>query len=170
MNYIENAERILARLAREDFTTFVELVGKDNRGRPLNQRPLDRLVWAFVKQCHAHGYLAGVMVPMGFGKTTQFCYRAAWELGRDPNRQICIVTDAAEESKERLVMVRAVLDTPEYKLVFPHIQVVVGHDDKSRFTVVRTGYSKDPRCADRNRGAYGLSIDGRRCDVSQSTA
>lgn len=42
MNYIQNAERILARLARGDFATFVEYVGKDNRGRPLNQRPLDR--------------------------------------------------------------------------------------------------------------------------------
>ena len=139
MNYIENAERILARLARTDFPTFVEFVGKDNRGRPLNQRPLDRLVWAFVRQCHADGCLAGVMVPMGFGKTTQFSYRAAWELGKDPNRQICIVTDSVEQSKERVGLVRAILDTPEYELVFPHIQVVAGHDDKSRFTVVRTG-------------------------------
>ena len=77
MRVVARARRIVASLARKDFHTFVEFVGVDDDGMPLTQRPLDRLVWTFVNQCHDKGLLAGVMLPMGFGKTTQFCYRAA---------------------------------------------------------------------------------------------
>ena len=82
MTVLHRAHRLLARAARADYHTFVEYVGVDDDGQPLIQRPLDRLVWDFVAECHAAGAPAGVMLPMGFGKTTQFCYRAAWEIGR----------------------------------------------------------------------------------------
>ena len=73
MNVVQQAHRLLARAARDDYHTFVEYVGVDDDGQPLRQRPLDRLVWGFVEECHAAGAPAGVMLPMGFGKTTQFC-------------------------------------------------------------------------------------------------
>ena len=146
MSLPHDLERILARHARDCFHSFVEYVGRDDDARPLDQRPLDRLVWHFVERCHTAERPAGVMLPMGFGKTTQFCYRAAWELGRDPNRLVCLVTDSADNSKERVELVRNILGTPEYALVFPAVRVLPGHDERGRFTLVRKSLSKDPSC------------------------
>ena len=147
MNMIPTVQRLLARAARTDYDTFVEFVGVDDDGRPLIQRPLDRLVWDFVKTCHGQGAPAGVMLPMGFGKTTQFCYRAAWEIGRDLNLLVSVVTDSEDNSKERVELVRRILDRPEYRLVFPQVKVLQGHDERRRFTIQRDGLSKDPTCS-----------------------
>ena len=144
---IERARRLAAKLARDDYHVFVELVGADDDGRPLIQRPLDRLVWSFVEETHQLGRPAGVMLPMGFGKTTQCCYRSAWEIGRDPNRLVCVVTDSLDNSKERVELIRRILDRPEYRRVFPHVRVVAGKDERARFTVRRVGMSKDPTCS-----------------------
>jgi len=143
---LARAEAVLARLARDDFDVFVEFAGADDDGQPLIQRPLDSLVWTFVEECHRDGAPAGVMLPMGFGKTTQFCYRAAWEIGRDPNLLVSIVTDSGDNSKERVELVRRILGRPQYRRVFPHIKVAEGKDEKQRFTVERTGLSKDSTC------------------------
>ncbi len=107
MNLSHDSERILARSVRHSFDGFLEYVGRDDDARAITQRPVDQLVWHFVERCHAAGRLAGVMLPMGFGKTTQFCYRAAWELGQDPNRLVCLVTDSSDNAKERVGLVRA---------------------------------------------------------------
>ena len=144
MSLVQRAHRLVAKAARDDFHTFVEYVGVDDDGQPLKQRPLDRLVWAFVDECHAAGHPAGVMLPMGFGKTTQFSYRGAWELGRDPNLLTSVVTDSEDNSKERVELIRRILDRPGYQLVFPGITVLQGHDERRRFTVQRDGLSKDP--------------------------
>ncbi len=147
MSVIPRLKRIAAKLARTDFHDFVEFVGADDDGAPLVQRPMDKMMWEFVEQCHDDGVHAGVMLPMGFGKTTQFCYRAGWEIGRDPNALVSVVTDSAENSKERVALIRQILNRPEYRMVFPHIVVIEGHDERSRFTVERDGMSKDPTCS-----------------------
>ena len=147
MTALQEAHRVAAALARRDFHAFVEYVGVDDDGRPLNQRPLDRLVWNFVEECHDARSPAGVMLPMGFGKTTQFCYRAAWEIGRNPNLLVSVVTDSVDNSKERVDLVRRILDREEYRRTFPHIRVVEGRDERSRFTIERDGLSKDPTCS-----------------------
>ncbi len=113
MTLVAQAERMLVRLARRDFHAFVEYVGADDDGQPLNQRPLDRLVWSFVEETHEAGFPAGVMLPMGFGKTTQFCYRAAFEIGRDLNLLASIVTDSVDNSKERVALIRRIINKPE---------------------------------------------------------
>ncbi len=87
------------------------------------------------------------MLPMGFGKTTQFCYRAAWEIGRNPNALVSVVTDSLDNSKERVDLIRRVLDRDEYRKTFPHVQVLTGRDERARFTVERDGLSKDPTCS-----------------------
>jgi len=147
MSALEEAHRLLAREARRDFHAFVEYVGADEDGNPLEQRALDRLVWSFVDDCHARGIPAGVMLPMGFGKTTQFCYRTAYEIGRNENLLATVVTDSVDNSKERVELVRRIIDQPRYRRVFPKIRVVEGKDERQRFTVERKGLSKDPTCS-----------------------
>jgi len=104
-------------------------------------------VWSFVEQTHEDGHPAGVMLPMGFGKTTQFCYRAAFEIGRNPNLLASIVTDSVDNSKERVALIRRIISKPEYRRVFPGVRVMEGHDERSRFTIERDGLSKDPTCS-----------------------
>jgi len=145
MNMIPTVQRLLARAARTDYHTFVEFVGVDDDGRALIQRPLDRLVWDFVKTCHAQGAPAGVMLPMGFGKTTQFCYRAAWEIGRDPNLLVSVVTDSEDNSKERVELIRRILDQPEYRLVFPEVKVMQGTTSGGASRSSATACRKIPR-------------------------
>jgi len=147
MTALAKIHRIAARLARTDFHSFVEYVGADDDGMPMKQRPHDRLVWDFVEETHAAGFPAGVMLPMSFGKTTQFCYRAAFEIGRNPNLLASIVTDSVDNSKERVALIRKIIDKPEYRRVFPHVRVLEGHDERSRFTIERNGLSKDPTCS-----------------------
>ena len=84
---------------------------------------------------------------MGFGETTQFCYRAAWEIGCNPNLLVSVVTDSVDNSKERVDLVRRILDREEYQRTFPHIRVIEGRDERSRFTIERDGLSKDPTCS-----------------------
>ncbi|HEX5136960.1 MAG TPA: hypothetical protein VFY93_08315 [Planctomycetota bacterium] len=147
MNGIGDAHRAAAGLARRSFHDFVSYVGRDENGDPIDQRPLDRLVWDFVEECHAARAPAGVMLPMGHGKTSQFCYRAAFEIGRDPNVLITVVTDSLDNSKERVELIRKVIDLPEYRRTFPGVKVVAGKDERQRFTVERTGLAKEPTVA-----------------------
>ncbi len=160
MSVLEQAHRIAAALARQDFHAFFEYVGSDDEGRPFDQRSLDRLVWEFVEECHRAGAPAGVMVPLGFGKTTQFCYRAAWEIGRDPGVLASIVTDSLENSEIRVALVRQIVARPEYRRVFPEVCVLKGHDERGRFTVRRPGLSKDATCtAAAVLGGTGIRVD-----------
>ncbi len=145
------ASRHFAAAARQDFHFFMEYVGLDELGRPLTQRPLDYLVWDFVDQTHARNQPAGVMLPVGFGKTTQVCYRTAWEIGRDPNVLAAFVADSADNATIRVEMIRAVIETARYKQVFPNVGVKAGRDQRDRFTVTRTGLAKDATCS-----AYGV--------------
>ena len=83
----------------------VEYVGADEDGNPLEQRAVDRLLWSFVEECYAMGAPAGVMLPLGTGKTVQCCYRTAWEIGRNEKLLATIVTDSVDNSKERVELV-----------------------------------------------------------------
>ena len=79
------AEACAIDAARRDFVAFLTYVGLDDEGKPFDRRELDLFVWQFAEECFESQTPAGVMLPMGSGKTTLACWRVAWEIGRDQN-------------------------------------------------------------------------------------
>jgi len=137
------AEEAVITLARQEFGAFIEYVGKDRRGHPIEQHELHELLWEVAEEAWDLGLFLCAMIPMGHGKTTQCCYRAAFEIGRDHNLIGCIVTDNDPNAVMRQELVREIMATEEYRRVFPGVKMVDGKDSKGAFTIQRTGHSKD---------------------------
>jgi len=112
--------------ARLRFAAFVLFAGRDDEGRPVAWRPVDELVWSFVEEAIAEGADVCVMVPNGFGKSTQANWRIAFEIGRNPNLLAAVVTDSEENSALRVSAVRDLLKTAEYRQVFPGVRIAKG--------------------------------------------
>ncbi len=144
---LRQAHAFAAGAARRDFGAFISYVGVDERGEPLDRRPFDRFVWEFAEKCFADGAPCGLMLPMAFAKTTLACYRAAFEIGRDPGILVTLVSYSAERAGELVELVRGILDLEAYRRVFPGIRVKPGKDSMGRFTVLRKGVSNNPTCS-----------------------
>lgn len=141
---LREAHALAVAAAREDFDAFAEYVGVDDLGEPILQAPLHRFMWRFVAWAHEQGLFAGLMIPVGHGKTTQVVLRAAWEIGRDPNLLCRVVAASDDDAKDRARAIRAVMALPAYRRVFPWIVIRRGAEGETEFTVKRTGISKDP--------------------------
>ncbi|HEX5135868.1 MAG TPA: hypothetical protein VFY93_02770 [Planctomycetota bacterium] len=141
---LRDAHGLAIASAREDFDAFAEYVGVDDVGEPIVQAPLHRFMWRFVDWAHERGLYAGVMIPVGHGKTTQAVLRAAWEIGRDENVLCRVVAASEEDAGDRARAIRAVMAHPAYRRVFPGVRIVRGEQSETEFTVKRSGVSKDP--------------------------
>jgi len=144
---LQRAHALAAEAARRDFPSFLAYVGADEQGRPFDRRELDALAWEFAEECFAENVPCGLMLPMGGGKTSLACYRAAFEIGRDPNVLISIVSYAEDRACELVDLVRRIIHRDAYARVFPHVRIVAGKDASDRFTVERKGLSNNPTCA-----------------------
>ena len=144
MNILLQAHALAAKAARNNFGAFLTYVGVDERGLAFERRALDILVWDFAEECFETNTPCGLMLPMGSGKTTLACYRAAWEIGRDPNLLVSIVSYSADRACELVELVRRVVDLAAYQCVFPHVRVLAKRDAQDRFNVERTGISNNP--------------------------
>jgi len=131
-------------LAQRKFGAFVEMVGKDNEGRPLVYRELDAFMWRFAEEGWAAGAPVCLMIPTGFGKTTQIGLRVAWEIGRNPQLVVPFVTESFDESAKRVDSVRDILRDREYRLVFPNVRLKRGRDKAGSFELARDGFEKEP--------------------------
>jgi hypothetical protein len=147
LSSLDGAHAFAAAAARRDFGAFLAYVGIDDRGRPFHAREFDRFVWRFAEECFADSAPCGLMLPMSFGKTSSACYRVAFEIGRDPNVLVSLVSYSAERSSELVELVRGILELETYRRVFPRVRVKAGKDSAARFTVERTGVSNNPTCA-----------------------
>lgn len=156
-----NLLAVVASRCREDFHAFVEFVGVDHEGNPMRQAALHRLIWDFEAWCAERRLYAGIMAPMGHGKTSQCEYRAAWEIGRDPNTLLRFVRSSDDKARESAGAVRSIMALPRYRVVFPGLKMVKGESGESEFTLERTGVSKDPTF-----GCSGvLTGTGSRCTL-----
>lgn len=144
---LDGAHALAAAAARRDFGAFLAYVGVDDRGRAFHAREFDRFVWRFAEGCFAESAPCGLMLPMAFGKTSSACYRVAFEIGRDPNVLVSLVSYSAERASELVELVRGILELEAYRRVFPRVRVRAGKDSAARFTVERTGVSNNPTCA-----------------------
>lgn len=147
--------RMRARLAREDINEFIEFVIKDERtNKPVKQAPHHEefhaladthkrlILWAFVEA----------------GKTQQLAIgRVLWELGRNPNLRIAVISATLDQSQKLVRSIAAYIETSsELREVFPHLRPsgehVVGTKKRKqadpwssqKLTVKRSSRAKDP--------------------------
>jgi hypothetical protein len=160
--HVELALRAETQRARNDFTSFVRLCAADEAGRPLQLEPLHLYWHRHLSWCWKQGLHAGIMAHWSSGKSSGLVVPLpAWLIGKNPNLRIKIVCSSMELARERVQAVKALVTSPMYQRVFPH--VVPGDSWKAdEFTVVRSGSATDQTL--QAKGVFGKGV-GKRADV-----
>lgn len=111
--------------AREDFHRFAQFCIQDEHGGSIVQESLHRVIHLHVETCWWAGLHAGLLAPFGHGKTIQLPVgRTCWELGRDQSLRCKIISNNDGKAMERVMGCTALMFSPAYRLVFPHIKPV----------------------------------------------
>lgn len=155
----------LYELARNDFNVFCELVGRDRAGDSITQKWYHK---EWDKFFNDNKY-AIILAPIEIGKTIQRAnLKVAWDIGRNPNISIGIITAKKQGASQRVSAVKKIIETSfEYKKIFPNItpssDTYTGEEKwtNSAFTVSRSIVSNDPTL--QGVGLLG-AIDGARFD------
>lgn len=137
----------LADAARRDAAVFAQFVMRDeNTGLPIQLAPI-HVEWHDLMDQHDRLVLWSATE---LGKTTHFSIaRALYEIGRNPNIRILIVSDAADRAKKIVKAIKTYIErSSEYRMVFPHVQpdksITSGLWQEGAFNVKRSTMSKDP--------------------------
>ncbi len=130
---------------RTDFHAFMEYCFTDTEtGRPLKQGKIHRQWDAHIRK-HDR---AMIVAPREHGKTEQIPIgRALWELGRNPQLRIKIITQSDSTAVKRLTSIKGHIDrNPRVGEVFPDLRRHPDLDDWSKHTITvdRKGEDKDP--------------------------
>lgn len=156
--------RIALRLkrARDDVGTFIETVVKNTKGVPLELWAGHRLWLAHIDYCWSNGLRSILVAPFGHGKTSCVALPyLAWMIGRDPNIRVKIITKGDGMARERLNLIRQIIESPAYHAVFPGVQKGKRWTDHS-LVLQRTGHAVDPTVQARGLDTVGV---GGRADV-----
>ena len=124
------------RLCREDFLTFCAYVYPEWKEGPHHRylRPILHKV--------KEGEETRIAVSMAprFGKSQTIAYLfVAWYLGHKPNHHIIMVTHTAKLSEDFGRSVRNLIDTPQYKEIFPNTIVSKDKSAASNWTLSEGG-------------------------------
>lgn len=153
--------------AIDDFNVFAELVCRDNRGMPLRQSSIHRCWGVHLDYCARKRRHAAILAPFGHGKTNQLVARIAWELGRDPDLRVKMVCQTSPNAAKRLSTVAALLRSPLYRFIFPHIRMASKQSAKRQQTgagsfaiwIERVGFAVDASIE--AMGVLGSGTGGR---------
>jgi hypothetical protein len=172
MRVVESTRRACAVVANDNPCAFNSFVLRDdeNPEQPFVNAPMHeqwhQMLSALPRLCLWAHAEAGKTVAISVG-------RVLWELGRDPNLRIVIVSETDEKAEEIVSAIRRYIDeSTELKLVFPKLRPAkakrgarAGREEKwtdHRITVERTSFARDPSI--RACGVFG-SIQGARADL-----
>ena len=84
--------------------------------------------------------------PRGHGKTSQLTMRVAWEIGNDPTIRIKYVQQSENEAKKTTGLIKSIIESDMYKIVFPKIEPDLDSWSKSDFKVKSEKYQRDATC------------------------
>lgn len=139
---LDKARAMRAALAREDINEFVEFVMRDEKtNEPITQAAHHE---EFQRLATEHARLI-VWGHVESGKTLQLAIaRVLWELGRNPNLRIVVVSATLDQSVKLVRAIQAYIEhSPELREVFPNL--LPGPIWTSqKLTVKRTSRAKDP--------------------------
>jgi hypothetical protein len=158
---LDTYQTMRAAIAREDPNEFMEFVLRDDRDNsPIVQAPIHE---EFQRIC-TEDDRAIIWSHVESGKTSQISIgRALWELGRDPNLKIGIVSGTAKQSYKPLRSIKKYIETSrELRMVFP--KLVPGKTwSETNIIIDRDTRSKDPSIAVYGTGSR--SVLGSRIDL-----
>lgn len=172
MQTTEAVRRACAVIARDNPAAFNSFVLRDDEhpDAPFVNAPMHetwhRLLSTHNRLCVWAHAEAGKTIAISVG-------RVLWELGRNPNLRIVVVSETDEKAEEIVSTIRRYIDeSAELKVVFPNLRPArsrrgarAGREEKwtdHRLTVERTSFARDPSI--RACGVFG-SIQGARADL-----
>lgn len=153
-------------LARTDVNAFIERIVTDNRtGGPVRQGEIHKSWQRHIGRCQELERFCGILAPWGHGKTEQVAIaRSLFELGKNPNLRVKIVTNTPEFAQARLqTCQKYIKESRIFRQVFPGIQPAHESDwNKHKLVVQRDTYSEDGSIE-----AYGVlqTATGGRADL-----
>ncbi|MAK37903.1 MAG: hypothetical protein CMC15_17220, partial [Flavobacteriaceae bacterium] len=81
--------------------------------------------------------------PRGHGKTSQLTMRCAWEIGNDPSVRIKYIQQSETEAKKTTGLIKSILESDLYKVVFPEIEPDMDTWRTSDFKVKTKKWQRD---------------------------
>ena len=152
--------------ARTDINAFIERVVTDNRtGGPVHQGEIHKSWQRHIDRCQEMERFCGILAPWGHGKTEQVAIaRSLFDLGKNPNLRVKIVTNTPEFAQARLqTCQKYIKQSKSFRQIFPGIRPAHESDwNKHKLVVQRETYSEDGSIE-----AYGVlqTATGGRADL-----
>ena len=155
--------------AREDLIAFTQLMMPDpnydddvTKSLYLPQQ-FHRVIGRSLEEVERGDYRR-LMINVGprFGKTTlASAMFPAWYVGRHPDRSIIVATYNEHYSWDLGRRVRDIMETPEYKQVFPDVEIKVGANAVNRVQTTRDGvvFSVGRGSSITGRGGHCILLD-----------
>ena len=145
--------------ARRDANAFIEFCAEVEGGKRAKQDAVHRewqRIWSKHSRCV-------ILAPVGHGKSTQIVWRLLWELGRNPNLQIAIISATQGHPKNLLGSIKQEIEeNPRIREVFPKLRKSTGSRElwtSTEILVDRT--SRDPSPSIRCFGLHGKILGSR---------
>ncbi len=156
---------VRAELARRDVNAFCEYVMQDPQGRPWHQAPFHR-EWQDLLPLEGPARVL-VGAPRESAKTTQLAIaRPVWELGRNPNLRIKIVTSTDDLAADIVAAIgEQIVRNPRVRQVFPKLRPASASlwpkpgARSNRLVVARHTQDKDPSVS--GHGVLSTGAGGR---------
>lgn len=144
----------------------MELVWKDDTGKPLLPSEIHRAEYAFLERAFDSGIPCVILAPMGSGKTTTECGLGGWLQAKMPAKRFAIISDIVDHAEDRLaVLQQYTANDPDYRDLFPEVQL--DRSKRGRRTLGKYRLSANPYAKDPTFSAHGVlaSGTGNRSDV-----
>lgn len=130
--------------ARVDPNAYIELVARADGGFPVKQGPIHREWQNLMSENERLIMFASV----GLGKSSQIRWRLEWELGRNPNLRIGLVSSSQIGMPTKILSgIRSTVESSRaLRYVFPHLRPSVDQKKwgESAITVQRSDNALDP--------------------------
>lgn len=138
---------ILYEESRHDPFTFMNVVMKDESGKPLSNGEIHLSWWLHIGYCWLKGVTPYILAPYGSGKSTHISVGLPlFEIGRNQNIRIATVCNTDDNAKKRMATCKLYIERDkDFKAVFPNVEPDYGREwSAHRLYVKRTGMSIDP--------------------------
>jgi hypothetical protein len=139
---------------RRTLSDFAAEVCRDERGHRIALAPIHTSWHDFVRRAWEAKQRALILAPFGHGKSQSLVIPLiAYELGRDPQLRVKIVSDSDDNAGQKLISLKRMIESPSYRRLFPGVRPG-GTWTKTALYLQRHGHASDP-------SVESLSVEGK---------